>query len=177
MKAVRIIAGILFYVSRAMAILVLLVVLYASGLFLLHYLYPGTAIPLDVSEYYNTFQIYYPFTRKIFLLGDYSREYLLSYLITVLFYDLFLWLLADVFLAFRQVKLFTKKSVHRLSRFYLLNLLVPFLFLILFLVFKEAFSDVARIVLLHLVIGVFAFFMAAIFKQGQVLQEEQDLTF
>jgi hypothetical protein len=45
------------------------------------------------------------------------------------------------------------------------------------MLFGDEYIDVARIALLHLVIGIFAFFMATIFKQGFVLQEEQDLTF
>ena len=59
----------------------------------------------------------------------------------------------------------------------MINLIVPFVFLALIAVFGEEMIDIVRIILLHLVIGVFAFFMAAIFKQGLVLQEEQDLTF
>jgi hypothetical protein len=51
------------------------------------------------------------------------------------------------------------------------------LFVILLLVFRAELFDMIRIGVLHLVIGVFAFFMAAIFKQGLLLQEEQDLTF
>ena len=90
---------------------------------------------------------------------------------------MFLWLLSGVFHAFKQVKLFTAKGVVQLSRFYITNLLVPFLFLLLFLLFRNEMSDLLRIILLHVIIGVFAYFMAAIFKQGLLLQEEQDLTF
>jgi hypothetical protein len=44
-------------------------------------------------------------------------------------------------------------------------------------VYGSELVDIVRIIMLHLVIGVFAFFMAAIFRHGVVLQEEQDLTF
>ena len=100
-----------------------------------------------------------------------------SDLLTITFYGLFLWLLSGVFHAFKQTKIFTRKGVLQLSRFYMINLIVPFVFLALIAVFGEEMIDIVRIILLHLVIGVFAFFMAAIFKQGLVLQEEQDLTF
>ena len=50
-------------------------------------------------------------------------------------------------------------------------------FLVLLAFFGHEIIDILRITLLHLVIGVFAYFMAAIFKQGVHLQEEQDLTF
>jgi hypothetical protein len=170
-------AGILFYIARLTSLLVLLVVIYAAVLFMLHSWYPDMVLPLDLSESSGTFHIYYPFSRQTFLLGDYNGDYLFSYFFTVAFYGLFLWLLADVFQAFRQVKLFTQKGVKRLSRFYLVNFLVPLLFFGFMLFFGQAFTEVLRITLLHLVIGVFAFFMAAIFRQGYVLQEEQDLTF
>jgi purine-cytosine permease-like protein len=65
----------------------------------------------------------------------------------------------------------------KLSRFYLTNLIVPAAFLVLLAFFGHEIIDILRITLLHLVIGVFAYFMAAIFKQGVHLQEEQDLTF
>jgi tryptophan-rich sensory protein len=110
-------------------------------------------------------------------LGDYTGSYLFTYLFTVAFYGLFLWLLSGVFHAFKQKKLFTEKGAVQLSRFYITNLLMPFLFLVLFLFFRNDMSDIIRIMFLHLVIGVFAYFMAAIFKQGLLLQEEQDLTF
>jgi hypothetical protein len=73
--------------------------------------------------------------------------------------------------------LFTKKGFSQLSRFYSVNLTVPVLILIILAVLGQEVQDIIRITFLHLVIGVFAFFMAAIFKQGLFLQEEQDLIF
>jgi predicted permease len=90
---------------------------------------------------------------------------------------LFLWLLGGVFQAFKQERLFTKKGFSQLSRFYSVNLTVPVLILIILAVLGQEVQDIIRITFLHLVIGVFAFFMAAIFKQGLFLQEEQDLIF
>jgi len=123
------------------------------------------------------FIIFYPFTHKTFLLGDYNSSYLTMMIVLLSFYSLFLWLLCRVFYAFKQQKLFTHASVIKLSRFYITNLVLPPLCLMIAILFyREMAGDFLVICLLHLVIGVFAFFMAAIFKQGLILQEEQDLT-
>jgi hypothetical protein len=175
MKTVRLVSSVLFYVSRAAAFLFLLTAVYSAGVVLLYYYSSSSALPIQITDQY--FTIFYPFTRKPFLLGDYTASFLFSSFLTIAFYGLFLWLLSDVFRAFRQQKLFTKKGVSRLSRFYITNLLVPLLLLLMLLLFQNDISDLVRIMFLHLVIGIFAWFMAAIFKQGVILQEEQDLTF
>lgn len=175
MKTVRLTATVLFYFSRAGAYLFLGTALYAAAVVLLYYYIAARWLPIEVKGQY--FTLFYPFTAKAFLLGDYTTSYLFTNLSIVIFYGFFLWLLSDVFRAFRQQKLFTEKSVTRLSRFYITNLIVPILFLLLVVKFQNEMSDLIRIIFLHLVIGVFAFFMAAIFKQGLILQEEQDLTF
>jgi hypothetical protein len=153
-----------------------MIVLYATAIVLLHIYSPSAALPIAIMPN-RTFEIFYPFSKTVFLVGDYTSSFLLSNLVTISFYILFLWLLGGVFGAFRKSKIFTSKGVLRLSRFYIVNLLVPLLFLGLLVIFGEDMIDMLRISLLHLVIGVFAFFMAAIFKQGLVLQEEQDLIF
>jgi len=175
MKTVRPIAGILFYLSRFVSIVVLLIATYALCVILMYESHPSSWLPISVSN--DSFQIFYPFTKKVFLLGDYKASYLVGNLSTIFFYALFLWMLGNVFQAFRQKKLFTAKGAVQLSRFYMINLLVPFVFIVLLAVFGQDLIDIMRIIMLHLVIGVFAFFMAAIFRQGVVLQEEQDLTF
>lgn len=173
MRTVRLAATLLFYISRAGALLFLTVTAYALAVTA----WSGgkTSTLMDIAG--GQFTIYYPFTKKAFLLGDYTVSFLFTYLFTVAFYAVFLWLLGDVFRAFRQQRLFTRKAVVRLSRFYLTNLGMPLLFLLPMLVFQSEMNDLIRIMLLHLVIGVFAWFMAAIFRQGVVLQDEQDLTF
>lgn len=176
MKTVRPIASILFYITRIAAIIVFVIAAYATGILLLYKNDPNAGLPMRVLDD-GSFRIFYPFTQKPFLLGDYTTSYLVSNLLTVAFYGLFLWLLSGVFHAFKQIKIFTRKGVMQLSRFYMINLIVPFVFLALLAVFGDEMIDIVRIILLHLVIGVFAFFMAAIFKQGLLLQEEQDLTF
>jgi Protein of unknown function (DUF2975) len=175
MKTVRFTASILFYLSRVSAVLFLTTGFYAIAVVLLSHYTSAQWLPITIEQ--GHFAIFYPFTKKTFLLGDYTASFLFTNLFTIAFYGFFLWLLSDVFRAFRQQKLFTQKGVMRLSRFYVTNLVVPVWFLLLVLLFQNDMTDLIRIMFLHLVIGVFAFFMAAIFKQGLILQEEQDLTF
>lgn len=176
MKTVRVVASLLFYLSRVGSFLFFAAVLYAASVVLLHSVTGSASLPITVDPHHR-FQIFYPFTRQPFLLGDYTATYLVTNFILVSFYGFFLLLLSGVFQAFRQSKLFTPKGVTRLSRFYITNLLVPVLFLSLLLFSGESASDIVRIIFLHIVVGVFAYFMAAIFQQGVLLQEEQDLTF
>lgn len=175
MKTVRPLANILFWFTRFAAIIYIVTAFYALLAIILSAAGVSWA-PMKV-ESNGSFEIFYPFTSAPFLLGDYNARYLTMMIFVISFYALFLWLLSGVFNTFRQQKLFTPKSVLRLSRFYVTNLLVPVLSLIAaFFFYKEGVSDIMVITFLHLVIGVFAFFMAAIFRQGLVLQEEQDLT-
>jgi Protein of unknown function (DUF2975) len=175
MKAVRLIANILFYLTRTAAVLYLATTLYT--LLVIALAEAGVSwAPIEISGD-GGFSIFYPFTKTPFLLGDYNGKYLAMMIVLIGFYGLFLWLLSEVFNAFRQQKLFTPKNVRRLVRFYITNLTVPLPALIITAFFyNEGLRDVTVITFLHLVIGIFAFFMAAIFKQGLVLQEEQDLT-
>jgi hypothetical protein len=175
MHPVRLIANLLLYVSRILALLIAIIALYALLVILLHGALPSASLPMKVLAD-GSFRIYYPFTNTVFLLGDYSSGYLFSNFFAILFYGTFLWLLGDVFKTFRQQRLFTATGVARLSRFYITNLTVPLLLVSVFALSGEPLATMLPIILLHAVIGVFAFFMAAIFKQGLNLQEEQDLT-
>jgi len=176
MKTVRPIAAVLHLLCKIAGILIILTVVYSLVALLIYSGDPSANSMMTVTSD-GVFTIFYPFTKSPFLLGDYTTGYLVTYLTTVTFYGIFLLLLSGVFHAFRQIKLFTSKGVKQLSAFYILNLIVPFILLGLFMVMKEDASDFVKIIFLHLVIGVFAFFMAAIFRQGLFLQEEQDLTF
>lgn len=173
MKSVRIVANILFYLTRVAALIY--VVTAAYTLLVVVLAVSGAAAPINVED--GRFEIFYPFTTTPFLLGDYNNSFLTTMVLLISFYALFLWLLSNVFNTFRQAKLFTPAGVRRLSRFYITNLTIPALSLLAAMLFyTDAVSDIAMITFLHIIIGVFAFFMAAIFKQGLVLQEEQDLT-
>jgi drug/metabolite transporter (DMT)-like permease len=94
----------------------------------------------------------------------------------VIFYGVFLVLLVGVFKTFKQQRLFTALGVRNLTRFYLANFLLPIVALIILLVLGESISDMLIIGFLHVVLGIFIYFMTAIFRQGLELQNEQDLT-
>ena len=174
MKQVRMIASGLYYLTRTAALLFLTTGIYAFVVLALSMYTNMDQLPIKVSD--RGFVIFYPFTEQPFLLGDYTVSYFLISTSTVVLYGLFLWLLSCVFKAFRQQKLFIPRSVSRLERFYWFNVGVPILFLMILAISGHELRDVVLIVFLHLMIAVFAFFMAAIFKQGLLLQEEQDLT-
>jgi hypothetical protein len=175
MKSVQIVANVLHYFTKMASLLFLTTAIYAFIILFLSLYTQIGGLPIEIKSN-GSFVILFPFTETPFLLGDYTVSYFLVSTSTIALYGLFLWLLSCVFKAFRQQKLFIPKSVSRLERFYLFNLSVPTVFL-LFLAFSgQEIRDAIIIVFLHLMIGVFAFFMAAIFKQGLLLQEEQDLT-
>lgn len=177
MKTVRFVATILFYLTRILASLYLISFVYSAVVLFLSFQSDVTWNPIVMTAD-NGFEILYPFTDAPFLLGEYTKLFILEMLLGIGLYGVFLWLLSDVFLAFRQPKLFTSDSVKKLSRFYIVNLTIPgivFLILSLFSDFSEERSDMVMLTVLHFIIGIFIFFMASIFKQGVELQNEQDL--
>jgi hypothetical protein len=175
MGTARLLGRILFYISRTTAWLYLATGLYALVVILAHRISPSTGIPLEIFEP-GSFHIFYPFTRTPFLVGEDTNIYMFTLLAILFGYGIFLWLLSNVFYAFSREKLFTRKSVKDLSIFYLLNLVVPLSILLFYLFIGESLSDIVVITCLHFIIGIFAYFMAAMFRQGLLLQEEQDLT-
>lgn len=120
--------------------------------------------------------ITYPFTEKAFLILDSNTTYLIfSFLIPVFGYGLFFWLLSNVFKVFYQDKLFTSENIVHLRRFYLANIFLPTALTIFTSFFMPIEHEMFLIIILHLVLGVFVFFMSEIFNQGLHLQNEQDL--
>jgi hypothetical protein len=124
----------------------------------------------------NRYIINFPFTQQPFLTGINDLWSNIISMLTFLLYACFFWLLSDVFKTFRQPKLFTHSGVTRLKRFYVGNLSVPLLMLLVLVVSGEQLAGLIPVTFLHMILGIFAFFMAAIFQQGLLLQEEQDLT-
>jgi hypothetical protein len=175
MKLVRTLAHILYHIARIAAFFYLSTAAYATVILLLKGKDQPGWLPFH-SLPDGSFQIYYPFTHTPFMQGDDTFSFMLIVLLVTWGYGLFLWLLSGVFSAFRQKKLFVQKGVRRLSRFYIANLSIPVMILVAFALSGISISEIMFITLLHGVLGIFAFFMAAIFKQGLVLQEEQDLT-
>ncbi|MEO8516080.1 MAG: DUF2975 domain-containing protein [Flavobacterium sp.] len=169
MKLVRIISAILFYLSRTLSIGYFLTTLhlFVSVVFKLS--------TLRVNED-NSFAICYPFTDKKFLLGsEFTFAYVSEMVLIIGFYGLFFWLLGSVFQTFRQNPLFTKKGIQSLKLFCIINLVLsPLLFGFLSMISNEDLPFFAMITA-HAIIGVFAYFLMSIFKEGVGLQDEQDL--
>jgi len=170
MRQVKIISRFLFYISRFLAVLYLLTTAYAAISLL-------TKWSLEITDNGQRFKIMYPFTKSGFLLGDYNPGYILfNFLLPLGFYGLFFLLLSQVFKVFYQPKLFTEKGVKHLKSFYLVNMMVLPLIILgsgLFAEKTEEGLDIAAVI--HFILGVFAFFLAAIFRQGLKLQNDNDL--
>jgi len=173
-KTVRILSGILYHIVRLLALVFGATAFYAIAILLLSLVTDYDSLPCTILD--GKFVIYAPFSRTPFLLGDYTATYLVPMISATVFYMIFFWLLGNVFDAFRKEKLFVVKGVRQLSSFYKTNLLIPMLILVLALIYQSGINDFLMITFLHGVIGIFAFFMAAIFREGVLLQEEQDLT-
>ncbi len=120
--------------------------------------------------------INFPFSPTPFLNIDNNANYILfSFLLPITLYGLFFWLTANLFLVFLKIKLFALTNLLQLKRFYLFNWLAPFPALIIGSFFVETESALWLLAVVHCVLGVFAWMVAAIFKQGLQLQNEQDL--
>jgi len=165
MKKIRFIAFILYYLTGVLAALVLATAIYATMVVLIYtHTQHSYLIPMEVDRGY--FTIFFPFTHARFLLGDYTTEYLTTSLVTVVLYGIFLLLLSNVFRSFTKPKLFTPKSIGRLSAFYIYNFAAPIACIIIVMSFGAQINDALMLSFLHFMIGVFAWFMAVIFKQG-----------
>jgi len=169
MRQVRLIASALFYITRLPAIAYLATALHAAIALVFN---TSSLSIIDDGKY---FVINYPFTQNRFLLGDYDRFYIIEMISFLALYGIFFWLLGNIFKTYMEKKLFTPKGVKRLKTFYLVNFLAPLPFLILHITISYEVGTLFIITVLHGVLGVFAYFMAAIFTQGLKLQNEQDL--
>ncbi|WP_423819638.1 DUF2975 domain-containing protein [Salinimicrobium sp. TIG7-5_MAKvit] len=162
-----IISKVLYYISRIL-----------GGFYLITGLYGVFSWVTNTHLLINDKQtiITYPFTETSFLILDSNTTYLIfSFLIPVLGYGLFFWLLSNVFKVFYQDKLFTAENIVHLRRFYLINIFLPTVLTIFTSFFMPIEHEIFLIIILHLVLGVFVFFMSEIFNQGLHLQNEQDL--
>lgn len=169
MKTTRLIASILLYFFRILSIAYLLTALHilVSTLFRLS--------TLKLLEN-NRFAITYPFSNKVFLLGsEFTKQYITEMIFIIGFYGLFFYLLSHVFYTFKQHKLFTVNGVKNLKYFHIFNLYIaPAILLILEIISLEDLPYIGMIIA-HFIIGIFAFFIESIFRQGLNLQNEQDL--
>ncbi|MBK9734100.1 MAG: DUF2975 domain-containing protein [Saprospiraceae bacterium] len=169
MKSIKIISSILYYAVKIIAIGYLSTAVYI----LINCLFEG---PFFEKLENNRFAINFPFTSKHFLLGsEYTTAYVAEMVLGIALYGFFFYLLSGVFNAFKQKKLFTDFGIKKLKHFYIFNLAVyPILAIFWSFISVEDFPFIAMIIA-HLIMGFFIFFMNAIFEQGYKLQNEQDL--
>ncbi|MWB95497.1 DUF2975 domain-containing protein [Flavobacterium sp. GA093] len=169
MKTTHIVSKILFYITRFLAFVYFTLAGYSL-------LALATGWSLRFKDNGKYFQVCYPFTEKPLMLGDYNIPYIIfDFLAPLSLYGLFFLLISNVFKVFFQPKLFTQNGIDHLRRFYLANLLLPSITIFLASLFVPLDNEVSIFIVLHFMLGVFAYFLAAIFKQGLNLQNEQDL--
>lgn len=169
MTSVKIISKILFYITRFLAGFYFAMAIH-SGIALL------TGWSLNIKENGKYFQVYFPFTKTVILNGDHNLPYILfEFLIPIALYGLFFLLLSNVFRVFFQARLFSDKGIKHLKRFYLGNLIIPGMMVLIVSFIDNPEMDGILVIALHAIIGVFAYFLAAIFRQGLALQNEKDL--
>lgn len=170
MRPVRIVARILYYLS-----LVLCFFYTVGGLYVAYATVFKAGSSFRLIEDGRKFVVSTPFGDRPYFIGDNYTGYMVQMVSLLLLYGLFFWLLSQVFKTFSQKKLFTQTGINHLQRFYLSNLIIPGIAYIILMMVNEEAEDVFMLVILHAIIGVFAYFIAAIFKQGVLLQNEQDL--
>src|SRR5688572_29031527 len=124
MVTARFIARLLAFLCKILGILYLATATYGAAVLLLAKNTNASWVPFRVLEN-DRFEIFYPFTKEPFLLGDAAGPYFLVLLGMAFLYGGFFLLLARVFDAFQQEKWLTVKSVSRLTRFYVSNLVAP----------------------------------------------------
>jgi hypothetical protein len=169
MKNVKIIASALYYLFRVIAYGYL-----ASALYTL--INCTFKAPFFEKLENNRFAVNFPFSSKHFLLGtEFTIGYVAEMVIGLALYGVFFYVLSGVFNAFKQEKLFTHFGIKNLKRFYIFNLFVyPVLGIIWSIISIEDFPFFGMIVA-HLIMGFFIFFLNVIFEQGVKLQSEQEL--
>jgi hypothetical protein len=170
MKNVKIIATTLYYITRLLAILYLATTLYSIISLLTEWNY----FTKDNGKH---FTVCFPFTETPFLNGENNWAYkIFNFIIPIGFYGLFFLLVSNVFNVFKQPKLFTVYGVNQLRWFYLSNMTIPWMTILLATIFYGKIEEgLEWVAIIHFFLGVFAYFLAAIFKQGLQLQNEQDL--
>lgn len=169
MGKTKLIAKVILLFSRVLAIAYLLMAVY-SGICLTT---KSWVSPYGDGKYLH---INYPFSQMPFLNVDNNTNYIIfSFLLPILLYALFFWVTANLFAVFSRPKLFTHSNLLALKKFYLLNWLLPFPAIIISSFFVEIINMIWLLAVIHGIFGIFAWMVAAIFKQGLQLQKEQDL--
>lgn len=169
MSLTKIISRILYHFSRIIGLGYLITALYS----IISLLTGWGLQPHGEGKYLF---INYPFTQKPFLNIETNLPYIIfSFLLPLILYTLFFWLASNVFKVFHQPKLFTRNNIAALRRFYLFNIFVPCISVVVAGFFVEVESEVWLLIIIHFILGIFTYFLADIFLQGVQLQNEQDL--
>lgn len=96
---------------------------------------------------------------------------------SLLFYAIFFFSLSEVFKTFGAEKLFSQQVEKTLTYFAILNLVTPIAYVLAHaLIIQPTHFIQLPYALLHLVLGIIVFFIAALLKQGKQLQLDNDLT-
>lgn len=121
------------------------------------------------------FAVMFPWTQVVFLRGEYSMGQIGSMVLLLGCYGVFFYLLSAIFHTFRQQRWFTEQGLQSLRWFYWANLLAPSVVYVAHRLWWQVEEPAEILVVIHAVVGVLAFFLAAIVQQGLHLQNEQDL--
>ncbi len=170
MKQVRILSKVLYWFS------IILLALYGSTFLHAFIALTFKTSSLNIIDNGTRFEIYYPFAKVSFLIGYFEKGYIIfGFLLVLAFYALFFYLLARFFKAFTADKLFTLENYKAVKWFSYANLILPLVGAFLSSFYFPLESEIYILVGLHVLLGIFAYFLAAIFMQGLQLQKDQDL--
>lgn len=185
MKKIRLLAKIFHFITKFLAVLYLVNSAYIFVVLSLSKLLPNMAsLPIRFYErtYENIavprFDIFIPFTEAPLFLGRDTPWGMSEIVLGIALYGVFFYLISEVFHAFRQEKIFTTQAIKALMHFAKTSFVLPPLFLIFLFVSPdyEVGNGEVSVLFLHTLLGIFALFLAEIFKEGFTLQQEQDLT-
>lgn len=124
----------------------------------------------------NVLEIQIPFTSAV-IKGAYTLMALVGVLCFSIFYGAFFYVLSLIFKTFSTGKLFTEKAIKYLRWFTILNCSLPVIYIVTGLIINNNISAEGIVsVIPHIALGIFSAFIAAIFKQGFTIQEENELT-
>ncbi|MEX0275371.1 MAG: DUF2975 domain-containing protein [Flavobacteriaceae bacterium] len=110
--------------------------------------------------------------------GELTFKVITTIIFTLLYYMVFLFLVSRILKGLEMPSPFNKKTIKNLRYFMLMNLLVfPLGFAGLNFIFSKTHGlNYIPQLLLHLLLGLFSFFLIELFKRGFTLQSDHDLT-
>jgi hypothetical protein len=170
LKNVKIISKGLFFITKILAIIYIAISLYSA-------ISVFSGWSFLVKDDGKRFAVCYPFTQTPFLNGENNWGYMLfNFLLPLGFYGIFFLLTSNVFKVFFQPKLFTENGIRQLKYFYIANIFaLPLIILFSKMITGKIDEGLDTLAVIHFILGIFAYFLAAIFRQGLQLQNEQDL--